>query len=71
MSVTPFPAKNSKLLSQCILIRSTSYGSFRVGSEDESYRLEVDDFLGDEDSDDMLNDHWFGANGRPFSTYDV
>lgn len=44
------------------------YDYFRLGSEDEEFRLEIGGYHGN--AGDSLNDPWYGANLRPFSTYD-
>jgi len=49
-------------------IRHAYYDFFKLGSEDNNFRLEIGGFHGN--AGDSLNDPWYGANLRPFSTYD-
>lgn len=48
--------------------RFAHYDTFRLGSENESYRLEIGGYQGT--AGDSLNDPWYGSNLRPFSTFD-
>jgi len=49
-------------------IRHAYYDFFKLGSEEDNFRLEIGGFHGN--AGDSLNDPWYGANLRPFSTYD-
>ncbi len=48
--------------------RYAEYKHFKLGSEEEDYRLEIGGYVGN--AGDSLNDPWYGSNQRPFSTYD-
>ena len=50
------------------LFRFALYDFFKLGSEEENFRLEIGGYHGN--AGDSLNDPWYGANLRPFSTYD-
>ena len=47
--------------------RYAQYSSFRLHSENENYRLEIDGYEGT--AGDSLNDPWYGSHSSPFSTY--
>ena len=48
--------------------RYAEYKHFKLGSEEEDYRLEIGGYVGN--AGDSLNDPWYGSNQRPFSTFD-
>nr|CAD7195747.1 unnamed protein product [Timema douglasi] len=43
------------------------YSHFKIYSEGEYYKLEIDGYDGN--AGDSLNDPWYGSNNSPFSTY--
>ncbi|CAG9856765.1 unnamed protein product [Phyllotreta striolata] len=43
------------------------YSHFKIYSEAEYYKLEIDGYEGN--AGDSLNDPWYGSNNSPFSTY--
>ncbi|XP_046996881.1 uncharacterized protein LOC124612629 [Schistocerca americana] len=47
--------------------RYAQYSHFKIYSEAEYYKLEVDGYEGN--AGDSLNDPWYGSNNSPFSTY--
>ncbi|XP_044006364.1 angiopoietin-4 [Aphidius gifuensis] len=47
--------------------RYAQYSHFKVYSEGEYYKLEIDGYEGN--AGDSLNDPWYGFNNSPFSTY--
>jgi hypothetical protein len=50
---------------------SVEYSSFSIGPESSFYVLQVSGYSGDSEAGNALQiDGNFGANGRPFSTYD-
>lgn len=53
-------------LFQCV-IRYAQYSHFKIYSEGEYYKLEIDGYEGN--AGDSLNDPWYGSNNSPFSTY--
>ncbi|CAB4054754.1 unnamed protein product [Lepeophtheirus salmonis] len=48
--------------------RFASYSSFKIGPESQNYALMLEGYDGN--AGDALNDPWYGANLRPFSTFD-
>ena len=48
--------------------RYAEYKTFKINSEKDLYRLEIGGYQGN--AGDSMNDPWYGANQRPFSTYD-
>ncbi|XP_065210080.1 angiopoietin-2 [Planococcus citri] len=47
--------------------RYAQYSHFKIYSEGEYYKLEIDGYDGN--AGDSLNDPWYGSNNSPFSTY--
>ncbi|KAK5642803.1 hypothetical protein RI129_008970 [Pyrocoelia pectoralis] len=47
--------------------RYAQYSHFKIHSEAEYYKLELDGYEGN--AGDSLNDPWYGSNHSPFSTY--
>ncbi|KAJ0183722.1 hypothetical protein K1T71_000145 [Dendrolimus kikuchii] len=47
--------------------RYAQYTHFKIYSEGEYYKLEIDGYEGN--AGDSLNDPWYGSNNSPFSTY--
>ncbi|XP_015603308.1 angiopoietin-2 [Cephus cinctus] len=47
--------------------RYAQYSHFKIYSETEYYKLEIDGYEGN--AGDSLNDPWYGSNNSPFSTY--
>ncbi|XP_008191506.1 angiopoietin-4 [Tribolium castaneum] len=47
--------------------RFAQYSHFKIFSEGEYYKLEIDGYEGN--AGDSLNDPWYGSNNSPFSTY--
>ncbi|XP_037299706.1 fibrinogen alpha chain [Manduca sexta] len=47
--------------------RYAQYSRFKIYSEAEYYKLEIDGYEGN--AGDSLNDPWYGSNNSPFSTY--
>ncbi|KAF7407722.1 hypothetical protein HZH66_002259 [Vespula vulgaris] len=47
--------------------RYAQYTHFKIYSEGEYYKLEIDGYEGT--AGDSLNDPWYGSNNSPFSTY--
>ncbi|KAF5294133.1 hypothetical protein FQA39_LY13504 [Lamprigera yunnana] len=47
--------------------RYAQYSHFKIYSEAEYYKLELDGYEGN--AGDSLNDPWYGSNHSPFSTY--
>ncbi|KAF5278111.1 hypothetical protein FQR65_LT03627 [Abscondita terminalis] len=47
--------------------RYAQYSHFKIYSEGEYYKLELDGYEGN--AGDSLNDPWYGSNHSPFSTY--
>ncbi|KAF4517766.1 hypothetical protein B566_EDAN002971 [Ephemera danica] len=47
--------------------RYAQYSHFKIYSEAEYYKLEIDGYEGN--GGDSLNDPWYGSNNSPFSTY--
>ncbi|KAL3284190.1 hypothetical protein HHI36_018354 [Cryptolaemus montrouzieri] len=47
--------------------RYAQYSHFKIYSEAEYYKLEIDGYEGT--AGDSLNDPWYGSNNSPFSTY--
>ncbi|CAH2985269.1 unnamed protein product [Chilo suppressalis] len=47
--------------------RYAQYSHFKIYSEAEYYKLEIDGYEGN--AGDSLNDPWYGSNNSPFSTY--
>lgn len=47
--------------------RYAQYSHFKIYSESEYYKLEIDGYEGN--AGDSLNDPWYGSNNSPFSTY--
>ncbi|XP_012282040.1 uncharacterized protein LOC105700607 [Orussus abietinus] len=47
--------------------RFAQYSHFKIYSEGEYYKLEIDGYEGN--AGDSLNDPWYGSNNSPFSTY--
>lgn len=47
--------------------RYAQYSRFKIYSEAEYYKLEIDGYDGN--AGDSLNDPWYGSNNSPFSTY--
>ncbi|CAG2054531.1 unnamed protein product, partial [Timema podura] len=47
--------------------RFAQYSHFKIYSEGEYYKLEIDGYDGN--AGDSLNDPWYGSNNSPFSTY--
>lgn len=47
--------------------RYAQYSHFKIYSEAEYYKLEIDGYEGN--AGDSLNDPWYGSNHSPFSTY--
>ncbi|KAH8375694.1 hypothetical protein KR009_003404 [Drosophila setifemur] len=48
-------------------IRYAQYSHFKIHSEADYYKLEIDGYEGN--AGDSLNDPWYGSNNSPFSTY--
>lgn len=49
------------------IFRYAQYSHFKIYSEAEYYKLEIDGYEGT--AGDSLNDPWYGSNNSPFSTY--
>lgn len=49
------------------LYRYAQYSHFKIHSEADYYKLEIDGYEGN--AGDSLNDPWYGSNNSPFSTY--
>lgn len=49
------------------VFRYAQYSHFKIYSESEYYKLEIDGYEGN--AGDSLNDPWYGSNNSPFSTY--
>ncbi|KAJ6633438.1 Techylectin-5B, partial [Pseudolycoriella hygida] len=47
--------------------RYAQYSHFKIHSESDYYKLEIDGYDGN--AGDSLNDPWYGSNNSPFSTY--
>lgn len=47
--------------------RYAQYSHFKIYSEADYYKLEIDGYEGN--AGDSLNDPWYGSNNSPFSTY--
>uniref|UniRef100_A0A336M4T3 CSON012158 protein n=1 Tax=Culicoides sonorensis TaxID=179676 RepID=A0A336M4T3_CULSO len=47
--------------------RYAQYAHFKIHSEADYYKLEIDGYEGN--AGDSLNDPWYGSNNSPFSTY--
>ncbi|XP_033248282.1 techylectin-5B-like isoform X6 [Drosophila miranda] len=47
--------------------RYAQYSHFKIHSEADYYKLEIDGYEGN--AGDSLNDPWYGSNNSPFSTY--
>ncbi|XP_011309863.1 angiopoietin-related protein 2 [Fopius arisanus] len=47
--------------------RYAQYSHFKIYSEGDYYKLEIDGYEGN--AGDSLNDPWYGSNNSPFSTY--
>ncbi|XP_061398051.1 angiopoietin-4 [Musca vetustissima] len=47
--------------------RFAQYSHFKIHSEADYYKLEIDGYEGN--AGDSLNDPWYGSNNSPFSTY--
>uniref|UniRef100_A0A182QI16 Fibrinogen C-terminal domain-containing protein n=1 Tax=Anopheles farauti TaxID=69004 RepID=A0A182QI16_9DIPT len=47
--------------------RYAQYSHFKIHSEQDYYKLEIDGYEGN--AGDSLNDPWYGSNNSPFSTY--
>ncbi|XP_037953733.1 fibrinogen alpha chain [Teleopsis dalmanni] len=47
--------------------RYAQYSHFKIHSEADYYKLEIDGYDGN--AGDSLNDPWYGSNNSPFSTY--
>ncbi|CAH0383554.1 unnamed protein product, partial [Bemisia tabaci] len=47
--------------------RYAQYSHFKIYSENDYYKLEIDGYEGN--AGDSLNDPWYGSNNSPFSTY--
>ncbi|XP_070069081.1 techylectin-5B-like isoform X4 [Drosophila takahashii] len=47
--------------------RYAHYSHFKIHSEADYYKLEIDGYEGN--AGDSLNDPWYGSNNSPFSTY--
>ncbi|XP_050745626.1 angiopoietin-2 isoform X5 [Drosophila biarmipes] len=47
--------------------RYAQYSNFKIYSEADYYKLEIDGYEGN--AGDSLNDPWYGSNNSPFSTY--
>ncbi len=50
-----------------IIFRYAQYSHFKIHSEADYYKLEIDGYEGN--AGDSLNDPWYGSNNIPFSTY--
>lgn len=50
-----------------IKYRYAQYSHFKIYSEAEYYKLEIDGYEGN--AGDSLNDPWYGSNSSPFSTF--
>lgn len=50
-----------------IAFRYAQYSHFKIHSEADYYKLEIDGYDGN--AGDSLNDPWYGSNNSPFSTY--
>lgn len=51
----------------CYIHRYAQYSHFKIYSEADYYKLEIDGYEGN--AGDSLNDPWYGSNNSPFSTY--
>lgn len=51
----------------CRFVRYAQYAHFKIHSEGDYYKLEIDGYEGN--AGDSLNDPWYGSNNSPFSTY--
>lgn len=51
----------------CDRCRYAQYSHFKIHSEADYYKLEIDGYDGN--AGDSLNDPWYGSNNSPFSTY--
>lgn len=49
------------------MLRYAQYSHFKIYSEADYYKLEIDGYEGN--AGDSLNDPWYGSNNSPFSTY--
>ena len=58
----------SALFNSLLFYRYAYYDHFKLGNEESNFKLEVGGYHGN--AGDSLNDPWYGANLRPFSTYD-
>lgn len=56
-----------KIYITCYIFRYAQYSHFKIYSESEYYKLEIDGYEGS--AGDSLNDPWYGSNNSPFSTY--
>lgn len=54
-------------LNQLFVFRYAQYSRFKIYSEADYYKLEIDGYEGN--AGDSLNDPWYGSNNSPFSTY--
>lgn len=54
-------------LNDNLFFRYAQYSHFKIFSEGEYYKLEIDGYEGN--AGDSLNDPWYGSNNSPFSTY--
>lgn len=50
-----------------LFCRYAQYSHFKIYSEADYYKLEIDGYEGN--AGDSLNDPWYGSNNSPFSTY--
>lgn len=55
------------ILFSTIVYRYAQYSHFKIHSEADYYKLEIDGYDGN--AGDSLNDPWYGSNNSPFSTY--
>lgn len=56
-----------KILHLSVSFRYAQYSHFKIYSEADYYKLEIDGYEGN--AGDSLNDPWYGSNNSPFSTY--
>nr|XP_023026865.1 techylectin-5B-like [Leptinotarsa decemlineata] len=57
----------NKIIEYYLFCRYAQYSHFKIYSEADYYKLEIDGYEGN--AGDSLNDPWYGSNNSPFSTY--
>lgn len=58
---------STRFFSPRLNYRYAQYSHFKIHSEADYYKLEIDGYEGN--AGDSLNDPWYGSNNSPFSTY--